>query len=298
MERYPIAKIIFDRRKNSSNTKEGTVELEIYFQRKRKWISTGIKILPKHWHPQKKVINRPDFQDLNLKIDHIENTVLNFIRKLMIENKPFTWSCFESMLENEKNENSFIEFVTERVKNRNDIVESTRKNHLKFLNALLDFNKIRNFHDLTKPNIFRYDEWLYGRKKYTQATIASYHKYMKIYVNEAIRKELIQFNPYDGIKIDRGKSSIRKFLTQEEISILEGTHLATASLDKVKDLFMFQCYTGLAYADLSKFDFNQVIVRNGKYVVHDVRKKTGEEFYIILLPKAIEILKKYDYKLV
>ena len=53
MERHPIAKIIFDRRKNSSNTKEGTVELEIYFQRKRKWISTRIKILPKHWHPQK-----------------------------------------------------------------------------------------------------------------------------------------------------------------------------------------------------------------------------------------------------
>ena len=134
-------------------------------------------------------------------------------------------------------------------------------------------------------------------KGYKQASISTFHKILKVYIFEAIQRDLISQNPYTGFKIDRGKSDIRRFLNEEELNSIENAKTSTKSLEKVKDLFLFQCYTGLAYVDLSKFDFNQVIVRNGKYVVHDVRKKTGEEFYIILLPKAIEILKKYDYKL-
>ena len=40
---------------------------------------------------------------------------------------------------------------------------------------------------------------------------------MKIYVNEALRRDLISKNPYDGIKIESGKSTKRKFLTEDEI---------------------------------------------------------------------------------
>ncbi len=43
---YPAIKISFDRRKQSSPTKEGVVEIEIYFKAKRKWILTGVKVLP------------------------------------------------------------------------------------------------------------------------------------------------------------------------------------------------------------------------------------------------------------
>ncbi len=297
MNLYPTTKIIFDRRKVSGAGKEGSVELEIYHDRKRKWISTGVKVLPRNWNDRKRVVGRIDSVDLNLRIENVENIVVSFIRKLMIAKKPFTWSEFESEMTNKREEDSFIRFVASRVENRKDISEGTRKNHKKFYKALLEFNKVRNFSDITKPNIVLYDEWLRGRKTYTQATIATYHKFMKVYVNEAIRKELIQFNPYDGMKIDRGKSKLRKSLTPEELEDIENVELPTLSLKKARDLFLFQCYTGLAYADLSKFDFNTVMERNGKHVVHDVRQKTGEEFYIVLLPKAIHILKRYDYRL-
>lgn len=54
---------------------------------------------------------------------------------------------------------------------------------------------------------------------------------------------------------------------------------------------------GLAYADFSKFDFRDIIERNGKFVLNDVRQKTGEEFYILIMPRAMEILKKYGNRL-
>ena len=70
------------------------------------------------------------------------------------------------------------------------------------------------------------------------------------------------------------------------------------SIDRIRDLFLFQCFTGLAYADFEKFNFEKdVEERNGKYIVSDRRKKTNEDYKIVLLTPAIEILKKYDYKL-
>ncbi len=148
-----------------------------------------------------------------------------------------------------------------------------------------------------EPNILLYDEWLRQRKDYTQSTIASYHKFLKIYVYEALGNDSIQSNPYESIKIDRGKSKIRKYLTEKELGKIESASLQTKSLERTRDLFLFQCYTGLAYADMAKFDFHDTVEKDGHFVLHDTRIKTGEDFYIILLPAALKILRKYDFQL-
>lgn len=53
----------------------------------------------------------------------------------------------------------------------------------------------------------------------------------------------------------------------------------------------------MAYADMFKFDFKNVIEDNGKYIIRDERIKTEEEYFIVLLSPAIDILKKYNYSL-
>ena len=100
-----------------------------------------------------------------------------------------------------------------------------------------------------------------------------------------------------GFRVDQGKPRKRRFLSPEELVRIETCKVATPSLEKVRDMFMFQCYTGLAYSDLRKFDFRLVQQRGNRYILHDVRKKTNEDFYIVLLPPAMEILGKYEYKL-
>lgn len=292
----PTVKIIFDRRKKATSVKEGTVDIEVYFNRKRRIISTGVKVLPKNWHPQYRVVGRADSGDLNLKIEATEMRIREHIRRLILEGKPFSWSSLDYIL-GQNNRGSFVEFVADRVSKRRDIRESTRKTHRKFLNALYEFAPDLDFSNLDKQCIYRYDEWLRSRKTYTQTTISSYHKHMKVYINEAIRMEYITHSPYDGIKIDRGKPKTRKYLTISEVQKIREVELPTENLRKVRDLFVFQCYTGLAYADLNKFDFGTLIERDGRYIMHDVRQKTGEEYYIVILPPAMEVLKKYDNKL-
>lgn len=296
-EQYPIVKVIYQRRKNIASTKPSTVEIEITHQGKRKWISTGIRVFPKNWSDKNRVIGLPNAFDFNMKIESMERTIMNYIRQLMIDGKPFDWGGLNSALENAQVEGSFLKFVESRVLNRKDIKESTRRNHKKIVVALKEFKSLDTFNDVKRSNIVKFDEWLRGRKEYTQSTIASYHRYLKTYIHEAIRQDLIKIDPYISFRVDQGKPRKRKFLSPEEMMKIETCKVATPSLEKVRDMFMFQCYTGLAYSDLRKFDFKSVQQRGSRYILHDVRKKTNEDFYIVLLAPAIDILKKYDYHL-
>lgn len=108
---------------------------------------------------------------------------------------------------------------------------------------------------------------------------------------------MVSKSPYEGFKVEKGKPGLRKFLTNEELSAIQTAKMPTESLERVRDMFVFQCYTGLSYTDMKQFDFNKVIKRNDKYIINDIRQKTGSDFYIVLMPICLAILEKYNYKL-
>lgn len=96
------------------------------------------------------------------------------------------------------------------------------------MTSLKRFNQIVYFTDLTKGNIQAYDSWLHGHQYVS--TIHSYHKFLKIYINDAIQSEIIGSNPYDGIKIERGKSGLRRYLTPEEVQKIETAEIKMSVL--------------------------------------------------------------------
>lgn len=294
--KYPSTRIIYDRRHTSSKDEPATVEIEILHQGKRKWISTGVRVLPNEWKDENGVIYRTDAFDLNTKIQKLHININDYIHGLIKKDQEFSWESFESFLAVKNDNASFIEFIELTNKTKTDIKKITAKNHLRLLNSLKLYGKIKYFSDITPNNIIAWDKWLH-EKEYKQTTISTYHKFMKIYIHDAMRKELIDRDPYVNFKVERGKPALRQYLTPDELDRIISAELPGATFDRVRDLFLFQCYTGLAYADLNKFDFNKVIERDGKYIIHDVRHKTGEDYYIVLLSNAIAILKKYDYKL-
>lgn len=299
MKQYPKIRVIFDRKKQATATKPGTVEIELSLNRERKRYSTKVRVSTREWSEKEnvRVKGRPDAEFLNIRIKTMEDTINKYIHKLMIEDKDFSWSAFENFLKAGKSVSKTLhDYIKDKIETKTDLEPSTRKNHKRILRSLVEYQKIQHFEDLTYSNILDYDRWLH-EKNYKQTTIASYHKFLKIYINDAIRDELLENNPYKSFKVDRGKPGIRKYLTNEELQQVINVELVDATYCRVRDLFLFQCYTGLAYADLSLFDFSKVISRDGKYVINDVRQKTGEEYYIVLLSPAMEILKKYNFVL-
>lgn len=294
--KYPTLKFVFDRKHLATKKTKGLVQIEVLSERKRKWIGTGVKLFSDQWDDRAMVINDPDMLATNKRLLEQRQRIQSWVDELARRGEEFEFDKLERFLETRVTGERFTDYIEVRIEERNDICEATKKSHRKLKNSLAEFGKIIYFTDLTKKNIMAYDQWLRERGL-AQSTIHSFHKYMKIYINDAIRAEIIDSNPYVGFKIDRGHSAQRKYLSESELQAVVSAEIPVKTVARARDLFVFQCYTGFAYADLAKFDFSKVEQRNGRYVISDSRQKTDEVYFVVLLSPAVEILKRYDFKL-
>lgn len=294
--KYPTTRIIFDRKRQASKTKKGLVHIEVLYNRKRKFISTGVKVFSDQWKNKTMVTGRLDSIELNQKINAILNIINTFINECIKGVHEFSFDALDRLLEVSSGSDSFLDFMEKRIYERK-MEESTRKQHLVVFRKLQNFGLIQSFSDITVKNIKLFDDYI--RKTISnQASIHSVHKRLKVYVREAIQYEFLEKNPYDTFVVMRGEKTTRKYLTTEELNKIRNAVIPNDSLLGVRDCFVFCCYTGLAFSDLNKFDFeHDTIEHNGKFVIQDTRTKTDTPYNITLLSPAIEILKKYDYHL-
>jgi integrase len=130
----------------------------------------------------------------------------------------------------------------------------------------------------------------------SQATVRNYHKDIKALLGRALKFGLIQNNPYDRMKdeIKRGDVETVEFLTSEELSRIEGLTLRDGSmLAAVRDMFVFQSYTGMAYSDMQGFRLDECRHDGNRWLLAKKRVKTGVTYYVQLLPQALAVAERY-----
>lgn len=309
--KYPTTRFVFNRKKTATKKKDALVQIEVLFERKKKYITTGVKVFKDQWSDKQHVINREDSPTLNERMEAMKDSIDNFITSLIKDSKAFTWERLETFLKKqETKKQTFIEWVEQRIFERNDISETTRKAHTKIITSLQEFGGIVTWEQLTRANIASYYDWLLGRditkigsdgKEYSTKmatqTVSSYMKLLRTYIHDAIRHEKIDSDPSVGVKVKRGETMDKKWLSEEELEKIEKAELSSGSLVRVRDLFIFSCYSGLAFSDLMDFKPEKLEKEGNDTFLYGKRMKTGHEYIVLILPKAKEILKKYDYKL-
>ena len=182
-----------------------------------------------------------------------------------------------------------------------DIGEQTYK---KYVLAHREFNAANDFSDETPAasvdiqHIHRFQSHL-REKGLSQPTIYNYHARTQSAFTLAFNRGKIKANPYAGYTIAKGKKKPIVWLTEEELAAIAEKEFTVERLDKVRDLFLFQCYSGLSYSDMALLhrDDYKLDATTQQIYIEKTRKKTGEIFFSILLPGAKEILEKYNYEL-
>jgi site-specific recombinase XerD len=125
-------------------------------------------------------------------------------------------------------------------------------------------------------------------------SVVKYFKTFKTVCNYAIKLELISKNPFN--KYD-GKLKVKEavFLTQDELNRIEGHSFSAARLERVKDIFLFSCYTGYAPVDAQRLTKENLIKGNeGDLWIKANRAKTGTRANVPVLPTTKRIIDKYD----
>ena len=289
---------VFDRKNKATKNHQGLVQLEVMYQRKRKYLGTGIKLYSDQWGKDSNVKNHPQSSVLNRKLDCMISSIHDFVYQLDCKGELFSFEKFDQRFCQDTlgDPTSFIQFALKRLSIRK-IAESTKTKHIGVINALEEFGLIKKFEDITLKNIKLFDD--YVRKRCNkQSSVYNYHKTIKMFVREAIALQLLDLDPYLTFKTERGKNESIRYLTAEELKSIEETEIVDGCLSRVRDMFVFCCYTGMAYVDLCNFDFNKdATLVDGMYRVISYRQKTGTEYNISLLDKPMNILKKYGFKL-
>lgn len=306
----PQIKFVFDRKHRASDKEKGSIELRITFERKQKFVTTGVKCFPGQWDASRECIKSLSSLEDNANLLQIRKRVLKIIGD-MAGSENIDINAIPTLLKQKAVDITFEDYIYKRMKEK-QVGDYTKKAYNTFYSRFTEWGKMRFFSDITERGVRNWDEYLhsvkwtekdrYGRnteRKYSQASIGSMHKNLKAFINEAIIDGYVNENPYTArrIKIDKGSTRIDKFLTKEEIEAIENADMPTRSLSEAKDLFLIQVNTGLSYIDMMLFDFTQCIGAREYSIFSGYRSKTGVLFTFVLTAKAKHILEKYDYVL-
>jgi integrase len=149
------------------------------------------------------------------------------------------------------------------------------------------------FNELNFEFVKEYEFYLKTVKKNANNTALKYITNFKKIVLIALDKEFLVSDPFNRFKSKKTKVP-KKPLAGFELALLEKHKFSTARLGVVRDIFVFQCYTGLAYIDV--FNLKQSDIKegvDGEQWILTERQKTGSPINIPLLPKAAEIVERY-----
>lgn len=310
-------KMIFDRRKTASRTREGYVEVRVTIDRMTKYISTGVRVYKNEWAADR-VVNRKDAQALNDRLAIIFEKVYQAATesvkqgvKLDTESvKQAVWQFVDS----QSDEPTFVSWCEKQIPLLG-ISDGTAKHYKPLITKLTEYGKINKWQDLTVENIANFDAWLHQQtkplsdarrkagakpEKLSDSGIYNYHKCLKALLHRALSFGKIDANPYDRLKgkFKRGERENPEYLTEDEMKRFEAVILPQGSeLDVVHDLFVFQMYTGLPYSDMQAFDASDYKYDGEAWKRVGERIKTGVPYVSQLLPPAVKVLEKYGWEI-
>lgn len=271
---------------------------------KRKWSIT-------RWdqESERAVGTKEDARSLNFFLDSLESKINRFRTELM--NKGVTISA-QRVIDFAKGNDQSRTKVLEEFQAHNDEIlalvdtgEYAKGTHDRFVITkkhvenfiLFKFNTDDiEFRELNYEFVKDFEFFLktVNEKKCSHNTALKYIRNLKKIVLRAIAKEIISKDPFMLFKAKRTKIR-KKPLSYYELKRIEDKVFVSERLSLVRDIFIFQCYTGLSYIDVYKLKKENIQTGiDGSLWIMSNRQKTTSETNIPLLQKAIEIMRKYE----
>lgn len=182
-------------------------------------------------------------------------------------------------LNNDDSSSCFIDFMEKEI-NIASLAESTRMLHANTLKLLAKYVPTLRICDLTTSFLYNLEAHM-KEKKLAVNTIGRHMKCLKRYVNVAIKKELLVKYPFKGYSIKYEETKLQ-FLTEKELELFENYIPQSIEETETIHAFLFSCYTGLRYSDVSLFTKQNIFSINRKKWIVMSMKKTGKEIRIPL----------------
>ena len=269
--------------------KQGLAPLEICINinGERTFVNCPVKFFPKDFNKKRQS------NEISTIVNQYRNKVNEIIGDMMHHQQPITASSLKQWIKTGGVKVYTLEMLCDDF--LNDLNCSSmlkRKYELAFNYFKSVFGKDTQLENITIGMCNK----LYSdlKEKFLLSTSAGYMAKCKTLFQYAVDNGKMKTNPAVTVKINKGTPTI-SYLTTGDLNKIKSLDLSDYErLDKVRDLMLFQCSTGMAYADLVNFDYNMINNVNGVYTYTNNRQKTKVEFTTVILQDGIDILNKYN----
>ena len=259
------------------------------------------------WNQKKECSKGKDrvANELNHYINTVRAKILQIHRELEIDNKTITADiikdCFYGR---DKVQRSLLEVYAEHNEKCRALIgkEYTESTVTKFdtsINRLKEYIRSCYHRDdimlveLDGQFIRDFDFWLKTDKHCQNNSALKHLKNLKKVVSIALANGWIKKDPFYGIRFKQEEVNV-EFLSREELDILMNKEFTIKRLEQVRDIFVFCCFTALAFVDVQQLSREHLIKDNNDALwIRKVRQKTNQMCNIPVLSIPQRILGKY-----
>ena len=289
------------------------IRMRVNFASKRIEFTTGYRIDAAKWDSDKQRVRNGCTNKLKQSASEINASLLGYYTEVQEIFKKFEvedimptpeqikeafntlHKPIEEVKQRKSTPNAFYKAFDEFVRDcgrQNDWTDSTYEKFTAVKNHLMNFRDGLTFEFFDEKGLNDYVTYLRDVKEMRNSTIGKQLSFLKWFLRWAFKKGVHLNNAYDSYK-PKLKSTQKKiiFLTWEELNKLREFEIPAAkqALDRVRDVFLFQCFTGLRYSDV--FNLRRSDIKGDHIEVTTV--KTSDSLIIELNKHSKAILDKY-----
>ena len=295
-------------------SKSETLIYMIYnYQYRRFKYSTGEKINPKFWNPKAQRVKESkqfkEYPEFNSRLDKLESGINTVFRRLLNDGVQPNNAILKKALEAELSGNilqankktlfEFIEgYIEESKLNKKSGTIKVYNTTFKYLKEYAKkINKNIDFESITLEFYNQYTAYLAIDSNLSANTVGKHIKTIKSFLNEATERGYNQNLEFKKRKFKTLREEADTiYLNIEELKQMENIDLSSSPrLEKVRDLFLIGCYTGLRFSDFTQIKPENIVP--DKSMLQIRTQKTGERVSIPLHQTVKNILKKYNNNL-
>jgi len=300
--------ILFYLNKQKPSGEKYKIYCRIIVNRQKSEFYTGFAIKENSWNDQKRISDVPI---INEELAEISSKIYKIRRNLIDCQIPITAAAIIDYYKGNKSPNTYLSvyfakhvkdiaskaelsrITISQYKTTEKIVNDFLKKQLKKKDLLLTE---LNYHYLQELDTYMLRDYKDPcNRNIERNTINKHHSRLRTVLNKALNEDLLTRNPYQKF-ILKNKKTNRDYLSNEELTKIEELDLKEKpALDRVRDFFLFSCFTGLRFNDAFNLKIDDIIDDDGgiKYISIEMHK-TEEVVQIPLIEEAQNIIKKYN----
>lgn len=286
-----------------------SIRCRITYKQERYEFATGFFIYPNHWYSKLQQAKPPNEENtfVNTELSLIKNKINQAFLYLQMKNDNFSVNDISLQMKGKTTKKEFgiievYDMYNQRIKKLVGIELKlvTYKKYIESRNHLLDFVKWKfkdrdfKLRDLKFNFITDYEYYLKTEKNLQQSTLNKAIQRFRKVLQYAISQDYLDKDPFGIYKPLKIKKEV-VYLSVFELSNLEKQTFSQIRLNNVQDLFIFCCYTGLAFNEMVRLEKQHIQIGfDGINWIKMKREKTQRIISIPILPKAQEIIDRYS----